>query len=456
MSIVPEYVLQSTIVRGVKRMRTDAKLIDQLFRNLDRKSVDQVRDFIKTSVFDLCINYPRTTPKVPAIIMTLKSDKEEQAFLGDSMGMEFPDEFSFDGAIDGALPGVASVSTADGNPTVVFGPANAFTGTKNTVRAAELPWISDQFVTRRHKIRLVQGTGVGQIRDIVANSQNVVMVSPDWLVIPDSTTVFEVVTPPEELIGEPTTLFDRRGEDTPERRGGIYRLNYQVQVICTTPELTIYLCIILRAIFYFSKMFMERQGLMDFSMGATDFTPKTELQPDLTYMRALSLDFLFPFDVFESFGGVARSFHLILEGEPSVDLAVRPVLSDTTWEEDAGGNLVNDLSDVQRVYFGSANPPGSFDANFIQNTLGTEGTAIASDFVRVVNYVTGAGQKMYYALPSRFGVLAGNFIDAQTSLPVGFTNKATVSVTTTFGTEPYDVWESDNAFLGFVAVSVQQ
>lgn len=117
--------------------------------------------------------------------------------------------------------------------------------------------------------------------------------------------------------------------------------------------------------------------------------------------------------------------------------------------------MLNPLSDVQRGYFGPATPPGSIDASFVQNLLGGEGTAVMSTRAIVVNYISGPGQKMYFAVPTRFNTAPSSFFDAGTGLLAGFSLAAQLSLTTSFGTEPYDVWVSDVANLGFVAVQVK-
>lgn len=463
MSVVPEYILQTTVVRGIKRMRNDTRLIDQLFKNLDQKSIGQIRSFIKTQAIDLCINYPREPLKVPAIVILLKGEKENQAFLGDSMGMDIPDEFSFDSSADaGILGGTASVSSLSGNPKVVFGPFTALTGTENTLRIATKEWIADQFMPLAHIIRIVHGTGVGQIRNVVGNSGTVVMVDRDWLTIPDSTTVFEIALPPTEVLGEASTLYDRTEHPVIERKGGLYDLNYQMQVVGPNPEMTIYLTVILKGIFTAFRTFLEGQGVINLAMSATDFTPRPEYQPDLSYLRALNMDFIFPFDTFEGIGGLATSLRLLIEGEPtSFSIATDPVLSDTTFEITKGSTtheleVVNNLSDVQRIYFGSATPPMTVDANFIQNILvSSGGTLLSSTRQHNINYIAGVGQHLYYVIPTRFGGSDGDFIDNGTHVDTGFFIVTTLELTTSFGTEMYNVWVSDSPGLGFVSVGVR-
>jgi len=461
-SIVPEYVLQTTIARGIKRMRNDSALIDQLFRNLDQTAIHQIRNFLKNYTIDLAINFPRTTLKIPAIVITLKSEKEKQAFLGDFLGTDLPDEFSYDGGISGQMvSGAASVAPISINPKTVFGPYSAFTGTENTLRITDRIWINDQYITGdEYTLRIVSGTGAGQIRKIIANTKNVLMVDAPWLSIPDNTSNFIITVQPQAPLGEPASLYNRVNlPNTIERRGGLYDLNYQIQVLCPTPELSIYLSIIIKSIFTQFRIFMEGQGLINLSMTMADLTPRADYQPDIVYSRAINLTFTFPFDIYEQQEGIVRSFHMVLEGEPPEgSISVDPVLIDSSWQVNPdpanGGALVDSLSDVQRLYFGVSTPPIVYDANFVQNTLAAQGTAIASKRQRYLNYTSGVGQYMYYAVPVRFDGISANFIDTGTQLEVGFIIAATIPITTTFGTEDYNIWRSETAGLGFVAVKI--
>jgi len=109
---------------------------------------------------------------------------------------------------------------------------------------------------------------------------------------------------------------------------------------------------------------------------------------------------------------------------------------------------------MQRVYFGVATPPITFDANFVQNTLGNQGTGLGSGRQRVINYITGPGQKMYYAFPNAYGGYPENFRDSATLIEAGFVVAATIMITTTFATEYFNIWESEQSALGFVGVEI--
>lgn len=473
MSLVPEYILQTTINRGIKRMRSDSRLVGQLFRNLSVKDFDQMNQFIKKQPIDLCMNYPRDAPlRVPAFVILLKNYREAEAFLGDSMGLEIPDEFAFDGPTDpNEVAGVGSTSFIGHNVQQIWPTTDVVSATANTVKMASPKWFMDQFLDNPSVVRIVAGKGVGQTRNIIGNSRTVLMVDQNWLTIPDSTSVFDIIAQPTEVFGEPVTLYDRQNPPLAlERKGSIYDLSYQIQVIGQTQELTNYLAIVLKAIFTLERIPMEVQGVMNMKLSASDLVPRPEYQPDFSYMRSMTIDFQFHFDTFDSIAGVGTSFRLVLEGEPADPLADSfSIYSDTSWSYDSKGNLVDSTKGFQRVYFGSglsATLSGSSLPMALSTPLGGDiwtqaiqslaefGTLITNKRQQVINYFTNPGQIMFYILPTRFGATASSFTNTATGMIVPFVLVEQETITTPFGTELFDVWQSVSEGVGFLSVTI--
>lgn len=107
---------------------------------------------------------------------------------------------------------------------------------------------------------------------------------------------------------------------------------------------------------------------------------------------------------------------------------------------------------LPRVFYGSA-VPGPYTEAFIESLQSSE---LLPSRVYSPGYAAGAGQKIYYAVPSAFGGSPGDFRDAATGFAVGISKVATaVSVTNAYGvTLPYDLWESDVAGLGALTLLV--
>lgn len=317
MSLMPEFIFRAVIARGMRTVRQDSRFLDQLFRNLDQQSAAQMRAFILEHKIYLDVNYPRTQIKLPAIIILLRSEQEEQAYLNDNMGVDcLPDELTYDdfsGQGYDVLGGAASASTLTGQGPVKSGPHQVVAGTVNGITIADSVWNINQFRVGTNTVEIVGGTGAGQQRLITANGKNTLLVSKAWTQIPDTTSVFVIRGEPGEVVGEPASLYKRQNSAKIERLGSLYRLSYQIQIIAPNPELTIYLHAIVKSIFTLGRVFLEKQGIINMSLSATDFVPRTEYQPDHAYMRALDVSFLYPFDVFVELQGLAESFNIILE-----------------------------------------------------------------------------------------------------------------------------------------------
>lgn len=329
MSLIPEIIFQTVISRGIHTLRTDTRYIDHLFRNETAKTQEQMRLFISQNQIDLSINYPRSQLSVPAIVLLLRSDNEhtDGAYLDDFMGIGTPDEFAYDGDLsDEILGGTASVTSLSGPGTLEFGPWRVLSATLNTISVTNRTFYVDQFMdgTERLTVHIVSGTGAGQQRDIVANSSSNLMVDSNWTTVPDTTSVFEVRNPVEEVLGQPAKLYDRRDTSTIlERKGGLYTNKYQCQVICSNQEQTIYLYEILKSIFTISRLFMEKQGIINFRMSGTDFVNRPEYVPDFAYMRMLSIEFELPFDVYIPMTDLIDDFTLCLtDGVAGVDAQI--------------------------------------------------------------------------------------------------------------------------------------
>jgi hypothetical protein len=344
MSLVPELILQTVISRGIRTLRNDSRYIDQLFRTISRGDQQQMRDFIKSNQIDLAINYPRGNLSVPALVILLRSDDEHSqgAYLGDFKEIGYPDEFSYDGGLDGEiLGGAASVSGMSGLGAVVFGPHYVLSATLNTINVTNRTFYIGQFTdgAERLVVHIVAGTGEGQQREIIANSASNLMVGSDWSTVPDATSVFEIREPADEVLGEPSPLYDRRNsKEIIERKGGLYANKYQIQVVTANQEQLIYLYAILKSIFTLSRTFLEGQGIIDLKMSGTDFVNRPEYVPDMAYMRMLTLDFATPFDIFTPADTLIDEFTLCLvegiEGtnaeisEDPVDISVQdPIIT---------------------------------------------------------------------------------------------------------------------------------
>jgi len=328
--VLPEFIFRTVIVRGIRAFRGDSHLLDQLFRNLDRQSAQEMREFFQKQQIYIDINYPRETLKVPAIVILLKSEDEQTTYLGDSMGYgSVPDSLSYDdlSSDDAVVGGAASVSTLSGEGPLKFGPYRVLSATSNTLKIDSRVWAIDQWRVGSHTVQIVGGKGLGQQRGITANGQDTLMVSPGWSAVPDSTSVFTVRGEAQEIVGEPRSLYSRENANFVQRLGAMYGVSYQIQIIGPNPEFTIYLHAIVKSILTIARTFLESQGVITMKLSATDFVPRPDYQPDFTYMRAMTAEFQYPFDVFTQPQDLASGLRVVLEAIASDGGAY--ILSDT-------------------------------------------------------------------------------------------------------------------------------
>lgn len=315
MALVPEHILQGVIVRGINALRKDARLVDQLFRNVDAEGQRQMRELFRTGVpFDLCLNYPREVLKLPGIVILLRAQDEAQAFLADSMGAEMPEAFSYEGGIEGEiLGGVASATTIGGDAPLLYGPAYIASATSTTV-SFNRP-LSQDWRGRNATCRIVAGTGAGQIRTIASNTPTTITVTPAWRTTPDATSVIEVRGVPGEYIGgQPHHMYNKWDPNLWIENRGVYdAMQYQIIIASPNPSMTIYLSMILRAILFLSRDLLEKQGIINLKVASTDLVPRAEYLPDVSYTRALNVSFMSPFNVYQEIGDVGRELQIALE-----------------------------------------------------------------------------------------------------------------------------------------------
>jgi hypothetical protein len=331
-SINPELILRTVVVKGIETFRNNPKYLEQLFRNLDRDSATQMREYFEQNMIWIDINYPREATKVPAIIILLKSESESQAFLGDHMATgEVPDGMGFDDFSEevlggGIIHGAASVSSMSGEGLCVYGPAQADHGTLNTISLPSVTWNIDQYRIKNYTVHIVGGKGVGQQRKITTNSRDTLMVTPNWNVVPDSTSIFVIRSEEKEIVGEPRSLYPNQTSQFVESKGSYYNTTYQLQVVDKNPEITVYLSTIVKSILTMSRIFLESQGIINMRLSASDFTPRKEYYPDFAYMRAIEVSFQYPFSIYIQ-PEYATSFNLVLES--SCQNGILTVVSNT-------------------------------------------------------------------------------------------------------------------------------
>ena len=115
-------------------------------------------------------------------------------------------------------------------------------------------------------------------------------------------------------------------------------------------------------------------------------------------------------------------------------------------ERNASSSKTTSITFYNGVYYGAASA-GTVNNAFIQKLS----KALQSNKAKTFDVTTGAGQYIWYAIPSRYGTPSFNV----GGFDGGFSKVSTVSYTNPSGyTENYDVYRSDNSNLGKKTVKV--
>lgn len=305
MSIIPEVILQRAIMNGFVAIRKDPRIINVLFKNLPLGQQEAIKKYVLEKVIDFSINYPKTEPKIPSIILLMKSENESQEFLNDLMGAppnyDMPDQ---DVEYDTLGGSGASVSNAGGLPDLVLGNLHIL------AMSPDRTWISftepDQEVINEvfsvkpnwpaMNLHVVQGAGAGKTYGISRITSSRLDITSTFELDLDSTSVVDIrlTTAPEAAYGSPVRLYESSISQL--RIGANYDAQYQLDILAGNQEEVIYLYTVLKAVLFAQRSFLEAQGVMNLRVSGSDLAPRSELLPDETFMRTMTLQFSYPFN----------------------------------------------------------------------------------------------------------------------------------------------------------------
>lgn len=311
MSLNPEYILQTLLVRGFEKFRNDDRFISQLFRNLNPTQINNIKTLLKYGV-SVEIGYPKASIKVPSVVLLLKSETETAPSLNDYLGEGAEDIFLYDN--DETLG--ASVVSQFGASDNLFGPYQISSVSGNKV-------ILDRNILVKHEfdyddnfinyLFITSGKGKGKVFKILTNSKIDITLDSDVDAILDNTSYFVIKQLNDEIVGDPMAIYDRDTNTTIEKKGSIFAASYQLQVIGQSSEVTLTLTTLCKSLIYLGRLFLEKNGLKNLKINATDFSTVSSTVPTEAYIRSLNLDFLYEFYVYEPNSTLINEFNGSLE-----------------------------------------------------------------------------------------------------------------------------------------------
>lgn len=313
MSIIPEVIIHNVIVKGLREIRKDPRILDVLFSSLDQSTLQSLKDTILKKSINFTVNYPRGELKLPTIALLMKTEKEAQTFLGDIMGAPphygMPDQ---EHTIDTLGGHGSSTTDMQGLPVKVVGGLVPQRLEKDaTNNTTTVFWIESQqeFVQEvlsqfaaypSMRAYISSGTGAGQIHNILRIDNNSLDIEGVFDPQLDSSSVIDVRLMEDTglAIGEPSRVYSA-GSTNLLRRGANFQVQYQLSVIAGHQDEVLYLYTVLKGLLFSQKRFMEQQGMLALSISGSDFAPRTEFLPTEVFQRMMILDFTYPFSFME-------------------------------------------------------------------------------------------------------------------------------------------------------------
>lgn len=283
MSMMPEYILQQLVIKGVNAFRADNRLIAFLFRNANRSFVEQAIEFVQKHPINVSIGWSQTAVIYPHVAIVLKGSTEKQGFLGNLVTESedyttAPSIFTYDDT---------SVGTLRQTKTILYGPYEASGGGTNYIV------VDDVFTDKRYigySVEVIGGTGKSRVSTITDMGQDTLYLETTYSSAFDETTVYQISDiSTAELIGEPMRIFS--GDDIVETYGYEEHLVYDLNICCSNPEQKLVLTALVRALVLSNYDSFERNGLRNITMAVADLASIPENYPDITYGRQLTLEF---------------------------------------------------------------------------------------------------------------------------------------------------------------------
>jgi len=303
MAVIPETILQRTIIQGFRALRKDSRMLDVIFANMHQDQLAAIKQFILETSIDFSINYPRKDLRVPAIVLILKNETESQGFLGDSMGdgsSPFVPGPEFELSLLGGT--AASTSNRRGLPRKIAGPLlvqeqqGPFTIAFQEDQLTLVQEIQSDPSIGSLQLYVVDGAGKGQVYNVLRIRNDSLDIDGSFEINLDSTSVIDLRIPkdPEMADGEPSKVYDPTINLI--RRGALYEVSYHLHVLCGQQDQVIYLYSILKALLLSQRVYLESQGIQVMKIGGSDFAPRSEYLPDEIFQRQMTLTFTYPFD----------------------------------------------------------------------------------------------------------------------------------------------------------------
>lgn len=308
MSNIPEVTLQTAIVKGLRSLRENPRILDSIFRDQTQAEQTQIKNFFLNKSIDFSMNYPRGEElKVPAIILTMMSDTESDPVIGDFLGMGAPQDMLADTLGSSG----ASISTRSNLNTKLIGNIQVeYTETDDITGRGVLYWnrtFTPEIIkavanapSASYTVFVTNGYGAGQkhvIKQITNNSLDIRGTFDPQL---NTTSVIAIrrTEEQEHSDGQPSRSY-QEDENNLVLKGSIHEARYKINILGGSSAEVIFLYSALKTILLSQRVYLEDQGLQGLTMQGTEFSPQGDYLPNIVYGRAMTISFKYVFSFVE-------------------------------------------------------------------------------------------------------------------------------------------------------------
>lgn len=315
MSNIPEITLQTAIVRGLRSLRENPRIIDSAFRGQSAREQEQIKNFFLNKSIDFSVNYPRGEElKVPAIVMTLMSDSESDPVIGDFLGVGFPQDMTFDtdGAHGSSVSDMSNLnSKLIGNVRVERVEYNPDTDLSTlyweSIYTPEILKALANAENTSYTIHVTNGYGAGQkhhIREITNISLDIRGTFDPQL---DNSSVIAIrkTNEAEHSDGQPPRVYPEGDNDLFYCKGSIHEARYRLNILGGSASEVIFLYSAIKTILLSQRVYLEDQGLLGLTMQGTEFAPQGDYLPNIVYGRSMTLSFKYVFSFVEELPNIS-------------------------------------------------------------------------------------------------------------------------------------------------------
>ena len=282
MSNIPEITLQTAIVRGLRGLREDPKILDSVFKDQTQEVQTQIKKFFLTKSIDFSVNYPRGEElKVPAIVLTMMSDTESDPVIGDFLGSGSPQDMT----VDTLGAHGASVSTRSNLNTKLISnirvdrvEVNETTGVStlywDRIYSPEIVNALAKALNTSYTVHVTNGYGAGQkhvISEITNNSLDIRGTFDPQL---DSSSVIAIrrTDEAEHSDGQPSRVYPEESTNF-ACKGSIHEARYKLNILGGNSAEAIFLYSALKTILLSQRVYLEDQGLLGLTMQGAELAP---------------------------------------------------------------------------------------------------------------------------------------------------------------------------------------